>query len=129
MIWIFAISLVVLAAMIGLRIREAKTGHLSPFRQLSKYDGGIHSLLSRVRQFVLWFNWENILALLHITHGVVKTKVGEVKRKYNHKQHKFFVRKNVANKDRHASFFLKDIKDYKETLREGRDEVDLSKFE
>ena len=88
-----------------------------------KCDRWIHNLLLKIKYWWSHVNFKNTKRVFVWLATNMRRLLVAVKRRLDHKQSSFFTKREYrAPKNRGSvSFFLKDVSDYKKSLREGRE--------
>ena len=119
----FIVSLALLVFLFALKNWEISSGRkifLEDF--FARCDDGILRLLLKIKfwwSHVSFKNTKRVAAWL-----IIKTKKSVIafKRQFDHEQSHFFTKREpeIYRSKRPVSFFLKDVADYKKSLREGK---------
>ncbi len=125
---VFIISLVLIALLFLMKSLEIFRGRkifLEDF--FLKCDSWIRTLLLKIKQWWGHINFKNTKIIFSWITNKIKQTVIAIKRRFDHQQSHFFTKKDnhdITKNKGSVSFFLKDVSDYKETLRaeggEGR---------
>lgn len=93
-------------------------------RQLENFDVWIHKVIQEIKFWWGHINFKNTKLVFLWTITSIHNMVIAIKRRFDHKQSHFFVKRNLdSSKHKNSpSFFLKDVSDYKKSLREGNGE-------
>ena len=120
---IFAVSLVLMALLFVTKALEIYSGRKIFLEKFFwKCDALIWQTILRLRFWWSHVNFKNtkrVLAWIVIrTHRQAVT----IKRRYDHKQSHFFTKKELPSlkSKKSASFFLKNVSEFKKNLREGK---------
>lgn len=89
-----------------------------------KCDVWIHNLLLQIKFWWSQINFKNTRAVIVWLVTKSHRLAVAIKRRFDHEQSHFFVKRehDPSKKKGSVSFFLKDVSDYKKSLREGREE-------
>ncbi len=87
---------------------------------LAKFDDKVITILLKIKNFFKHFNFKNIQLIFSWIMVSISKLIRKIKRRFDHKQSHFFSKRDhLENKNKGAvSFFLKDVSDYKKSLRE-----------
>jgi hypothetical protein len=102
----------------GLEIYYAKVFFLTRF--LKKADNFILQIISNLKTYISHLNFKNIQLIFSWIMVSISKLIRNIKRRFDHKQSHFFSKRDhlhTQNKGA-VSFFLKDVSDYKKSLRE-----------
>ena len=93
-------------------------------RQFENLDAWIHGILLKVRYWWGHVNFKNTKLVFSWIVGHISQAVVSLKRRFDHKQSHFFTKRDhITSKNRGSvSFFLKNVSDYKKSLREGSED-------
>ncbi|MFA5935096.1 MAG: hypothetical protein WC827_04380 [Candidatus Paceibacterota bacterium] len=88
-------------------------------RILHKSDKHCHNIICVIRYFFSKIKIKNFNKLVLFIINFIKTETVYLKRKFDSKQPKFFLKpqKNNSNNKNSVSFFLKNVSDYKDSLK------------
>ena len=91
------------------------------FRFIKKSDIFFHNVIGVFKHWLSKIKFKNFHKLAVIVVSFTKREIIYFKRKFDSKQPKFFLKpqKSGAENKNSVSFFLKNVSDYKETLRES----------
>jgi len=121
----FIISLVLLVLLFVQKSLEIYYGRrIFLERQFENFDGWIHRIIIKIKFWWSHVNFKNTrLIFLWIVGSIHKLAI-TIKRRFDHEQSHFFTKRNldVSKHKNSPSFFLKDVSDYKKSLREGNGE-------
>ncbi len=89
-----------------------------------KCDDWIHNIFLKIKYWWSHVNFKNTKLIFSWIIGSIKKIVIGIKRRFDHKQSHFFIkREHSTSKNKSSvSFFLKDVSDYKNSLRGGNKE-------
>jgi hypothetical protein len=122
---VFIISLALIVFLFAVKARELSTGRKIFLEELFlKCDDKIYNILNKIKYWWGHVNFKNTrLIFLWIIVSIRKLVVA-VKRRFDHEQSHFFTKKEykVPKNKGAVSFFLKDVSDYKKSLREGMED-------
>ena len=118
---VFIISLALLVLLFVIKSLEIFYGRrIFLERQFESFDAWIFKILLKIRYWWSHVNFKNTRRV--ISWVVIKTHriFISIKRQFDHEQSSFFVKREpVTSKNKgSASFFLKDVSDYKKSLQE-----------
>ena len=120
----FIISLVLLVLLFIQKSLEIYYGRrIFLERQFEKFDAWIHQIIIKLKFWWSHVNFKNTrLVFLWIVRNIYRMAV-VMKRRLDHEQSHFFTKRNldVSKHKNSPSFFLKDVSDYKKSLREGNE--------
>jgi len=119
--WLFIISFISLATMISLRTFELSNGHqILEAAFVKKTDLWVHNLFHLLKKQISHISIRNIYRLGCYICVSVKYKVIDLKKGFDSRQPKFFLKqtKNDIMKNGSASFFLKNVSEYKDSIRQ-----------
>jgi hypothetical protein len=121
---IFILSLILIILLFIMKSIEIYHGRkLFLERQFENFDAWIARTLLKIKFWWSHVNFKNTrLIILWIITNTHKLAVA-VKRRFDHQQSHFFIKRNldVSKHKNSPSFFLKDVSDYKKSLREGNE--------
>lgn len=122
---IFILALVLVVLLFIMKSLEIYYGRkLFLERQFENFDAWIRKGLLKV-----WFWWSHInfknskIAFSWLI-NTIRQAVVVVKRRFDHKQSHFFTKRDthITRNKSSVSFFLKNVSDYKKSLREGNED-------
>jgi len=92
-------------------------------RQFEKFDAWIHQIILKIKFWWSHVNFRNTKLIFLWIAGNLHRLVISLKRRYDHEQSHFFTKRNldISKHKNQPSFFLKDVSDYKKSLREGNE--------
>ena len=95
--------------------------HEIVFKFAKKSDVFFHITIKVLKYWFFKIKFKNFHRLVVIIVNFVKREIIVLKRKFDSKQPKFFLKpqKNGGPNKNSVSFFLKNVSDYKDTLRKG----------
>lgn len=118
----FIISLVLIVLLFAQKSLEIYYGRrVFLERQFENLDIWIHKIILEIKFWWGHVNFKNTkMVFLWIVTGTHKLIIA-IKRRFDHKQSHFFTKRNLdTSKHKNSpSFFLRDVSDYKKSLREG----------
>lgn len=102
----------------GLEIYYNKVFFSTSF--LKKADNFILKIISNIKNYISHLNFRNIQLIFSWIMVNISKLIKNIKRRFDHKQSHFFSKRDhLHTKNKGAvSFFLKDVSDYKKSLRE-----------
>lgn len=118
--WFFIFSFLSLAIMVGLRTFELSGGHkILEANFVRKTDIIVHDFFHLLKKQISRISIRNIYTFFCFICTKVKIATINFKRGYDSRQPKFFIKqtKNDINKAGSVSFFLKNVSDYKDSIR------------
>jgi|GEM_PF-1914701 len=121
---IFSLALFISILMIGIKVWELSVDRKSSLSMfLMKGDKYVVSFFKRTRLYWSYVNFHNTHWLFFKIVNGIRDRVVNLKRKFDHEQSHFFVKKDHDPlRHKHgASFFLKDISAHKKTILENND--------
>jgi hypothetical protein len=121
---VFIISLVLIAFLFMQKSFEISYGKKVLLEEtFLKCDIGIHNILLKIKYWWSHVNFKNTRLVFMWVMVNVRRILLNTKKRFDHKQSQFFIKRDYkAPKSRGSvSFFLKDVSDYKKSLREGRE--------
>ncbi len=85
-----------------------------------KCDAWIHKTSLKIKYWWSHVNFKNMRLIFSWIIVNIRKLVVSIKRRFDHKQSHFFIKReyDVSKKNNSVSFFLKDVSDYKKSLRE-----------
>jgi hypothetical protein len=122
---VFIISLGLIALLFFMKSLEIYHGRkIFLEKQFENFDAWIANTLLKVKYWWSHVSFKNTrLIFLWILASIYKLVVA-VKRRFDHEQSHFFTKRehvSTTKKKVPVSFFLKDVSDYKKSLREGNE--------
>lgn len=121
---VFLISLVLVILLFIMKSLEIYYGRkILLEREFEKFDAWIHKIIQEIKFWWSHINFKNTrLIFLWVASRIHKLAIN-LKRRYDHEQSHFFTKRNldVSKHKNQPSFFLKDVSDYKKSLREGNE--------
>lgn len=117
---LFYISLVLIVVMLTAKYFEVSiVDNRTTKKVLHKSDKYCHSIICLLRFFLSKIKIKNFNRLFLLIINFIKREMVYLKRKFDSKQPKFFLKpqKNNSNNKSSVSFFLKNVSEYKDTLR------------
>ncbi len=118
--WTFITSLVLLAGMSGIRAFELSSGQkLLEVSFVRKTDIFVHHFFHLIKRQISRISIKGTWKLIYKLSVQTKDWLVNFKKKYDSRQPKFFVKqtKNDITQKGSVSFFLKNVSDYKESIR------------
>jgi hypothetical protein len=79
--------------------------------------------LFKIRQFWSYINFKTIWLIFSLIIASIKKWLTILKRRFDHKHSPFFVKREHSNRGA-VSFFLKDVSDYKKSLRDDSEKTE-----
>ena len=120
---IFIISLVLLALLFVMKSLEIYYGRKIFLENLfSKCDDWLYKVLLKIYYWWSHVNFKNTKLFFLWINASIRGLLVATKRRFDHQQSHFFAKKDhdaLKNKTS-ASFFLKDVSEYKKSLRQGK---------
>lgn len=120
---VFIISLLLIIFLFVIKRREISTGQKIFLEEFFlSCDRLILNIISKIKFWWSHVNFKNLHLLFSWLIVNLKKIVISLKRRFDHQQSHFFAKKdNLATKSKGpVSFFLKDVSDYKKSLRENK---------
>jgi len=120
----FLISLILLSLLFlikGMEIYYGRKLFLESF--FLKCDQVIFNILRQIKYWWSHINFKNSKLIFSWIIVRIKQLVVSIKRHFDHKQSNFFIKKNnenLYNSKGSVSFFLKNVSDYKKSLKKGK---------
>ena len=118
----FYVSLILIISFFGIKLFEVKHNEKHAFSKiLSKGDDYCHDTISKSRKIFSKIKFKNFQKLYFIILNWAKKEMVYLKRRFDSKQPRFFlspVTKHDIHKKGSVSFFLKNVSEYKESLRD-----------
>ncbi len=112
---IFIISLVSILFIFLVKALEIKSNKVFPLTKfLSRFDNSLLSFLKKTILFLKYINFRNLYLLFSWILFNINKQIKNIKKRFDHKHSHFFSKKGSV------SFFLKDVSDYKKSLRENK---------
>jgi hypothetical protein len=121
---LFLISLVLIGIILGVKDFEFRNNRKTFFSSLfSKGDKFVLKFRTKFIRCILSINFKNIQFVFSWLLDRIKKSIVILKRRFDHKQTHFFTQKDndIFKNKGSVSFFLKDVSDYKKSLREGKE--------
>jgi hypothetical protein len=121
---IFIISLILIPLLFFMKSLEIYHGRkIFLEKQFENFDSWIHHTILKIKYWWSHINFKNTKRVFWWILNNIHKFVIAMKRRFDHEQSHFFTKKEGhTNKPKRApSFFLKDVADYKKSLREGND--------
>jgi len=118
--WFFIFSFVCLAVMVSLRAFELSNGHrILEANFVRKTDIIVHNFFHLLKKQVSRISIRGTYKFICHICVKIKEKAIDLKRGYDSRQPKFFIKqtKNDITKNGSVSFFLKNVSDYKDSIR------------
>jgi hypothetical protein len=119
----FIISLVLLVLLFVMKSMEIYHGRkVFLEKQFENFDAWIAGLLLKIKFWWSHVNFKNANLIFSWLVASIRMLVIRVKRRFDHEQAYFFTKRepNVIKGKGSASFFLKNVSEYKKNLPEGR---------
>ena len=125
---VFIASLLLLVFLFLMKAREISTGRKVFLEDwFERNDAFISKILSKIKLSYNHLNFENIRRFTWWLVAQLKQLAISLKRRFDHKQSHFFAKRDHSSRSKGSvSFFLKNVSEYKKTLREeglGQDQV------
>jgi len=120
---IFIISLVLLALLFIMKSLEIYQGRkIFLEKQFENFDAWIAKILLKIKFWWSHVNFKNANLIFSWLVVSIKALAIGIKRRFDHEQTHFFTKRepNITKGKGSASFFLKNVSDYKKNLPEGR---------
>ncbi len=120
---VFILSLVLVIAFFVLKSVELSSGRrIFLTTAFEKSDVLILRFLLKLKAFVKKINFRNLRLIFIKLMVNIRKEVTIIKRRLDHQQSHFFTKREIdPNKSKNSpSFFLKNVSDYKKTLREEK---------
>lgn len=121
---VFIVSLILIAFLFMQKSFEISYGKKILLENtFLKCDRWIYNLLLKIRYWWSHVNFKNTKLVFIWIIVKVRRILLNLKKRFDHKQSNFFTKKDysLAKNKSSVSFFLKDVSDYKKSLREGRE--------
>ena len=118
----FIISLVLLILLFVMKSLELSRGRkIFLERQFENFDAWIHRSLLQIKFWWSHITFKNTKLVITFIALKIRKFAVMVKQRFDHKQSYFFTKKeNPIHKSKGSvSFFLKNVSDYKKSLRDG----------
>jgi hypothetical protein len=118
---VFIISLVLIILLFTMKGLEIYHGRKIILEELFlKCDAWIHKTSLKIKYWWSHVNFKNMRLIFSWIIVNIRKLVVSIKRRFDHKQSHFFIKReyDVSKKNNSVSFFLKDVSDYKKSLRE-----------
>jgi hypothetical protein len=124
---IFLVTLFLIIISLIIKNFEIKIGRKIFFPGLFvKVDKLLVIIINRLKQYWAKVNLQNFQLIFRKIIVTIDTGVRLIKRRFDHKHSPFFIGRDQKSKSRGSvSFFLKDVSDYKKTLRREHGENDI----
>ncbi len=120
----FLISLILLSFLFLIKGLEIYYGKKIFLESLSlKCDNLILGIILKIKYWWSHVNFRNTKLIFSWIIARIKQLIIAIKRRFDHKQSHFFTKRidtNIPNNKGSVSFFLKNVSDYKKSLREGK---------
>jgi hypothetical protein len=120
---VFIISLILIIFLFSMKSFEIYSGRKIFLEDLFlRCDSLIQRILFRIKHWWSHVNFRNLRLIFSWIIVSMSKLIIAIKRRFDHKQSTFFTKKDhfVSKKKGPVSFFLKDVSDYKKSLREGK---------
>jgi hypothetical protein len=118
----FYVSLILIISFFGIKLFEVKHNEKHAFSKiLSKGDDYCHDTIKKSRKVFSKIKFKNFQKLYFIILNWIKKEMVYLKRRFDSKQPRFFlspVTKHDIHKKGSVSFFLKNVSEYKESLKD-----------
>jgi hypothetical protein len=127
---VFIISLLLLALLFTMKSLEIYHGRkIFLERQFQNIDAWIAELIVKIKFWWSHVNFKNTKLIFSWIIASIRKLVISIKRRFDHKQSHFFTKReyDASKNSSSVSFFLKDVSDYKRSLREGNENKVSSK--
>jgi len=119
---VFIVALIFIVSLLLIKKAELSSGRVFFLTNIfAKCDGWFLGVWSKV---VIWFkkiNWPNTCLIFQKIFASIRKLIISIKRRFDHKQSHFFTKHEHGlsnNKKGPVSFFLKDVAEYKKSLRD-----------
>ena len=91
-----------------------------------KCDDLIHKISLKIKYWWSHVNFKNTRLIFSWIIGSIKNLAISIKRRFDHKQSHFFIKREhpVSKNKGSVSFFLKNVSDYKKSLRDGVENIE-----
>lgn len=125
---VFVISLVLITLLFVMKNFEISSGRKIFLEDLFlKCDAWIYKILLKLKYWWSHVNFRNTRLIFSWIIASIRKSAIVIKRRFDHKQSHFFTKKEqLPPKSKGpVSFFLKDVSDYKKSLRERGDYGDI----
>lgn len=123
---VFIIALVLITLLFVMKSLELSRGRKFFLeKQFDDFDAWIHRVLLRLKSWYKQITFKNIGLFFSWLVDNIKSLIIAIKRRFDHKQSSFFTKRDLdsAKNKGSVSFFLKDVSDYKKSLREGKEDI------
>ena len=123
----FIVSLTLIILLFAMKGVEIYYGRKIFLEELfSKLDIEIHKIILKIKFWWSHVNFNNTKLIFSWIIVSIRKLIVTVKRRFDHKQSHFFVKREHSPQKNNSSvsFFLKNVSDYKKSLREGKTESD-----
>ena len=118
---VFIISLALIIFSLVMKSIELKRGRKIFLASLfAKSDILIYRFLGWLKNVWNDLTWSKIISVTNLIISWVRSKVYQIKSRLDHKHAPFFVKPGESKNKGSVSFFLKNVSDYKKTLREDK---------
>lgn len=120
---IFIASLVLMALLFFMKSHEIFTGKKIFLENVFlKCDAWIHQTILKIKFWWSHVNFKNTRLLFSWLIAKIKGIIVSIKRRFDHEQSHFFTKReaDLSKPKNSPSFFLKDVAEYKKTLRDSQ---------
>jgi hypothetical protein len=120
----FYVSLILIISFFGIKLFEVKHNEKHAFSKiLSKGDDYCHDTIKKSRKVFSKIKFKNFQKLFYIIVGWLRKEMVYLKRRFDSKQPRFFLSpmtKQDIHKKGSVSFFLKNVSEYKDSLKNNK---------
>ena len=119
--FVYIISLILIVLLFIMKSWEIYYGRkIFLERQFENFDAWIHKIIIKVKYSWSQVSFKNTKRVVFWAVDNTRKMIISIKKRLDHKQSHFFAKKenDILKNKKQASFFLKDISEYKKSLRE-----------